>query len=143
MHNQLKANPKSRYYQGNVDPSTCKKYVGEGVITYRSSWEKKFIQWLETSSRVTRWSSENIRIPYWYVDGREHSYYPDFTATIDGEDCVIEIKPRSQCTAPKKPTPYSLDQWRKNSAKWSAALEWCRERGLKFKILTEESINKL
>ena len=83
MHNikQLKPSKSSRYQQGYIDPSSCKK-IFEGMekekIIYRSSYERTFIYWLENNKNVKGWGSECIKIPYMYIDGQWHSYYPDY-----------------------------------------------------------------
>ena len=142
-HNNLRPNRSGRYRQGYIDPSQCKKYVGDTPITYRSSWEKTFVQWLERSPKVEAWGSESVPISYIYSDGKQHTYYPDFVVKMNGEIYIIEIKPANQCRPPSKPYPYAIEQWNKNQAKWSAAREWCEERGMKFMIITENTIGKL
>ena len=59
---------------------------------------------------------------------------------------IIEIKPKVQCKPPKQPkrkTRKYLNEvktWGVNSAKWKYANEWCIDRGLEFKILTEDEL---
>ena len=36
-----------------------------------------------------------------------------------------------------------MKEWSRNSCKWKAAMEYCNQRGLVFKILTEHTINRL
>jgi hypothetical protein len=64
------------------------------------------------------------------------------------EECLIEVKPKRQTVKPEMPTTkrvpkskvYEIRNWMINSAKWSAAEEYCENRGWRFRILTEDNI---
>lgn len=141
----LKPRRTSRFSQGYVNPSSCKKLIDKTKpIIYRSSYEKKFMVWLESCKNVKQWGSECVCIPYLFVDGKTHRYYPDYYVEMtDGTKLLIEIKPYNQTHAPKNESQYAAKEWAKNSCKWKAAREFCEAKGLKFKILTENTINKL
>lgn len=135
-----------RYQQGYVDPSSCKKLLpgAPTPVIYRSSYERRFIQWLERSSQVRWWASECIAIPYKYPDGSTHLYYPDyFLIFSDGSKVLVEVKPKNQTIPPPSTDVWRTKEWSKNNRKWSAAMEYCSNRGIEFKILTEETINRL
>ena len=59
---------------------------------------------------------------------------------------IIEIKPKKQCIEPKiqkrKTKKYVREvmEYAKNQAKWKAAREYCADRHLEFKILTEDNL---
>ena len=135
----------------SINPATCSKLMDpSSPVIYRSSYEKKFIYWLESSPAVARWGSECLVIPYQIPgDPNWHSYYPDFYVEWkNGEKWVVEIKPASQTVNPllyenRKNSQWYRDQWRKNSSKWRAAQEFCKAKGFSFKILTEKTISKL
>ena len=113
-------------------------------IIYRSSYERKFIVWLENNEQVKNWGSECIRIPYLYIDGKMHSYYPDyFVEMMDGTKMVVEIKPSSQTKRPVNENTWVGKEYRKNMCKWKATMEFCQAKGYKFKIITEKTINNL
>lgn len=137
----------SRYKQGYIDPSTCKKLfptLKSDRIIYRSSYELKFITWLENSESVKYWGSECFHIPYYYVDGTTHRYYPDyFVEMVSGEKIVVEIKPRNQTTKPVNENCWAMKEYVKNMCKWKATKEFCEARGFVFKILTEKTISQL
>ena len=63
----LKPSKSSRYQQGYIDRSSCKK-IFEGLqheqVIYRSSYELKFITWLENCKDVKAWDYEGINAPY-------------------------------------------------------------------------------
>ena len=144
----LKPNRAGRYNQGYIDPSTCKKLFPQmkhESIIYRSSYEKKFISWLENNPAVKYWGSECIKIPYYYVvDQKTHSYYPDYFLQMqDGTCIVIEIKPSSQTVKPVNENSWNNREYVKNMCKWKAATEFCKAKGYKFKVLTEKTINKI
>ena len=106
----------------------------------------------DDNPNVIRWASEEIAIPYFSpVDKRRHKYYPDFIAEVknkqgDIETLMIEVKPAKQTKTPKKPkrvTQRFLNEantYLVNQAKWEAASAVCREKGWKFKILTEKEM---
>lgn len=144
---QLRARRSSRYDQGYVNTRSCTKLIDPTQpVIYRSSYEKKFITWLESSPRVVRWGSECMVIPYMFIDEKTHRYYPDFYMEMtNGDRVVVEIKPSSQTRPPVGPTPsaYAIKEWQKNTCKWRAARKFCEDRGMKFMIITENTINRL
>lgn len=152
----LKQGQKVKWEQGRFVPKHPQKYIGNpnGII-YRSSWEKKFSQWCDTTPSVVRWGSEEIVIPYQSPkDGRMHRYFVDYvvwTMTPDGlKKFLVEIKPSAECSMPKPPKRRSLyESYRRkletfavNREKWKYAREWCRQHGYGFLILTENELNK-
>ena len=61
----LKPNKGGRYKQEYYHPKNVSKYVGDPEkIIYRSSWERKFMIWLDLNDSVLEWSSEPIAIKY-------------------------------------------------------------------------------
>lgn len=144
---QLKPDKNSRYRQGYVDPRSCKKLfksIAHDRIIYRSSYELKFITWLETNDKVKHWASECICIPYLFIDGTTHRYYPDYFVEIeDGTKMVVEIKPYNQTQKPLNENCWAAKEYAKNRCKWAAAVEFCKAKGYVFKILTEKTINQL
>ena len=142
---QLKPRKGARYSQGYIDPRTCKKLINNTEpIIYRSSYERKFVVWCESSRDVVRWGSECIRIPYIMPDGSTHSYYPDYyIEMVDGKKIVIEIKPLNQTKAPVNENSWAHREWVKNNCKWKAAQEFCSAKGFEFRILTEKTISRL
>ena len=143
----LKPSKSSRYQQGYINASSCKKLFPElkcDKIIYRSSYEKKFMTWLESSSKVKYWGSECMKIPYIYIDGKMHSYYPDyFIEMVDGSCVVVEIKPHNQTTKPINENCWAYKEYTKNMCKWKATKEFCEAKGYQFKIITEKTIDKL
>ena len=145
---QLKPKKNGRFSQGYIDPNGCKKLF-EGVkrqpIIYRSSWEKKFIFWCESCSKVKHWGSECTCIKYYNpVDKKLHRYYPDFVVEMqDGKVLIVEIKPENQTKAPDTENSWASRTYAINSAKWKEIKRLCEEKGYQFCILTEKTINRL
>lgn len=144
---QLKPSKSSRYKQGMVNPLSCKKLFPQlqhDKIIYRSSYEYKFIMWLENSNKVKYWGSECFSIPYFYIDGTTHRYYPDyFIEMMNGDKYVVEIKPKNQTQQPINENCWAWKEYQKNLCKWRAAKEFCEKKGYIFKILTENTIKQL
>ena len=136
-------------YKGRFSPKNPSKYKGNPAnIIYRSSWELKLMRYLDTHPDVIQWASEEYRIPYRSpVDGRVHTYFPDFwMKSRDGRVTVIEVKPAYQVQEPKKQSRVTkkylreVFEYGKNKAKWKAAEEFCADRGWNFQIMTENEL---
>ena len=142
-------------YKGKYIPQNPQKYKGNpSQIIYRSLWERKFMVYCDRNDKVIEWGSEEVIVPYrspW--DGKIHRYFPDFYIKIKQasggvKKFNIEVKPEYQCKQPNK-TPkkrtrkwYSeVKTWGINNAKWESAKDWCANRGMEFKILTEKHLN--
>jgi len=140
-------------YKGKYSPSHPKKYKGDPTnIVYRSLWERKFMVYCDNNENVLEWGSEEIVLPYRSpIDNKIHRYFPDFYIKykdVNGKikRSLIEVKPMSQCSPPKKPqrqTKKYLNEayeYAKNQAKWKAAREFCADRMWEFKVLTEKEL---
>jgi hypothetical protein len=148
----------SRYKQGEFTPKNPDKYVGTYPIIFRSSWEETYCKFLDGNPNVIEWSSESLIIPYIKpTDNAVHRYFPDFYIKykdVHGKihEEIIEVKPLSQAKKPKvrkKPTAkgranYLEEQitYDVNQAKWKAATEFCKARGMEFRVITEKDIFK-
>ena len=59
---------------------------------------------------------------------------------------MIEVKPKKQTRPPirkTKPTKsyiYECTTYAVNQAKWKAAKDWCDDRKIEFKIITEDEL---
>lgn len=147
----LKPTSKSGFSQGYFPLNECKKYLGEGPIIYRSSWEKKFCLYCENNPSILNWWSEPLSIKYFNpVDNSYHKYFPDYVIKlVSGETYIIEVKPKAQLQKPlipKRKTKKSIDSykwsyeaWYKNGLKKEAAKEYARMRGWSgFIFVTED-----
>ena len=134
-------------------PSYPNKYKGDSNnIICRSSWERKFCYWCDHNENILEWGSEEFWIPYRSpVDNKVHRYFPDFIVKVKEQTgniktYVIEVKPKRQTLQPKpnskitKSFLYETKTYAVNQAKWRAASEWCKDRLLEFKVITEEEL---
>jgi len=103
-------------------PSFPKKYKGNpNNIICRSTWETKFCNYCDLNENILEWASEEFFIKYVSpVDNRFHRYYPDFLIKV--KESTGEIK------------TYVIE------VKWKAAQEFCNDRKIEFKIITEQEL---
>lgn len=131
------------------------KYIGTHNPRYLSSWELQVFQRFDLNPNVIRWGSETTRIPYYSnADAKMRIYMVDlFVEFLNTQGEVvkelIEIKPYSQTQPPKKTSRKTLQTYTKelytyqvNRDKWMAAIDFCKKRGMRFRILTEKHPTK-
>ena len=134
-------------------PTKPKKYKGDARnIICRSSWERRFCNWCDINESILEWGSEEFWIPYLSpIDNRTHRYFPDFIIKVKEstgviKTYVIEVKPKRQTKPPikkkrvSKSYIYEMKTYSVNQAKWKAADEWCKDRKIEFKIITENEL---
>jgi len=136
-----------KFARGKFVMKQPEKYVGTKIPTYRSSWEWSFMNFCDTNKSVQKWASEAIQIPYRdTLTGRNTVYVPDFFIQYVDKNSkiiveLIEIKPASQAILERVgKNKYNQAQFIKNQAKWAAANLWCRQQGIKFRILNENDL---
>jgi hypothetical protein len=140
-------------YKGKFKPSFPEKYDGDPTnIVYRSLWELKFLRYCDLNDNILEYSSEEIVIPYMdRSTNRVRRYFPDAYIKVKQPDGIIkkyliEIKPSKQTIPPPKPKRQTRRyiaeamEFVKNQSKWEAAREYCRDRMMEFKILTEHDL---
>lgn len=142
-----------RGHIGRYKPKNAKKYVGDPKnIIYRSSWECRYMSYLDRHPNVLQWASEEpfMIIPYRSPHDRKiHRYFPDFwvrQVNLDGqeEELLVEVKPAAQVAKPvkkknkrRKTFIRETTTWMTNTAKWDAARQVCKKKGWDFRIFTE------
>lgn len=142
-----------KFLQGKYTPKFPQKYKGNVTeIIYRSSWERRFCKYFDLNANVLEWSSEEIVIPYRSpIDGKVHRYFPDFYVKMVDKDgkiqkYIFEIKPKKKTSEPKTPKRKTrgyfneVFEYVRNTAKWDSAKEFCKQKNLTFKILTEDHL---
>jgi len=149
------AHPEKWILSKNSLPSNSKNLNTK--IVYRSSWEYHFCKYCDNTSSIISVSSEPFPIEYYYsIDNKKHRYYPDFIIKVKDKQNniklhLIEIKPYQEVKDAmegvvkrsnmkeytfKKRTMTAM----KNSAKWKAAKEFCKEKNMIFTIITEKEL---
>jgi hypothetical protein len=136
-----------RFAQGKFRLKNPEKYVGNKTPTYRSGWEFTFMKFCDEHPSVSQWASEAIRIPYRNpFTGKYTVYVPDFFivyADKGGSQRVelIEVKPSNQAVKEKLGRSRANQaHYVVNQAKWTAARAWCKQKGIFFRIVTEQDI---
>jgi hypothetical protein len=104
------------------------------------------------NENILEWGSEEFSIPYISpIDNRVHKYYPDFIIKVKESSgqiktYIIEVKPEKQTKEPVKKNRvtksyiYEVTTYAVNQAKWKAADEFCKDRLIEFKIITENEL---
>lgn len=143
---------RSRYQQGYFKPKHPEKYKGDVTkIRFLSSWERRLFEFCDGNPHVIEWSSEEIIIPYVKpTDGQIHRYFPDVWVKYKDRsgrivEEILEIKPEKETKPPTRRTKHFLYEqvtWAINEAKWRSALEWCKQRNIGFRLVTENSLFK-
>jgi hypothetical protein len=139
-------------YKGRFIPHNPQKYAGNASnIIWRSTWERRVMEWLDRSENVIFWSSEELVIKYLNpIDNKIHRYFPDFIVKVRRKDGtvmthVLEVKPEYQTKQPtqRKKTKRFLEEsitYVINQSKWHAATEFCKDHGWIFQVLTEKDL---
>ena len=136
-----------RFAQGKFKLKNPDKYIGTKTPTYRSSWEFAFMKFCDEHPSIAQWASEAVQIPYRNpLSGKYTIYVPDFFIAYNdqvGKQRVelIEVKPENQ-TVKEKLGRSRTNQahWIVNQAKWEAANAWCKQKGIRFRIVNEGDI---
>lgn len=143
-------------YKGQYFVKNKEKYKGDYTkVTYRSSWEKFIMEFLDGNPNVKYWNSEETIIPYFSnADGKKRRYFIDMTIWWENGDVHLwEIKPIKETRAPIPPARLTLKAkqrfmneiftWTVNNDKWKTTVEICERKGWKFKIITEDTLKRL
>lgn len=140
--------------QGYYEPKNPDKYIGKDRIVYRSSWELRMNQFLDSNPNILEWCSEPFPIKYIKpTDGKVHRYFPDYYVKYKNKGGKIiqevwEVKPEEQTKMPRRVGKRKTQQLKEtvtyaiNKAKWESAVHFCNKYGLKFRLITENSLFK-
>jgi hypothetical protein len=129
----------AKFARGKFAMKHPEKYVGTKVPS--------FMNFCDNNRSIQKWASEAVQIPYKDpLTNRQTVYVPDFFIQyVDKNGRVstelIEIKPASQSILERVgKNKYNQAQYIKNQAKWASANLWCKQQGIKFRILNENDI---
>jgi len=136
-----------KFAQGKFEPKNPTKYVGNRTPMARSSWEFVFMKMLDEHPGVENWASESVQIPYRDpFTGKQTIYVPDFFVVYKNKNGkklaeLVEVKPSNQTLRERVGrSRYNQEQYVKNLAKWEAANAWCKQQGIKFRVINEDDI---
>jgi hypothetical protein len=141
-------------YKGKYKLKNPEKYVGDkDNVVYRSSWERRMMNYFDQTDSVIRWASEPFPIPYYNnIKGRIARYFPDFLIqSIDKnghkQTTLIEVKPYSETIEPRKRKRQTKKYLREvltydiNRSKWESAKQYCEKKNWQWLIITEKDVN--
>lgn len=135
-----------KFLQGVYKPQNPEKYIGNSPPVFRSSWEKRFFETMDTNPNILAWASEPLKIPYKHpLTHNVHNYIPDLLIKYRDADGnikveLIEIKPLSQTLEEYSSSKYDKIKTAINKAKWEYAKQFCKQNNITFRILTEAEI---
>lgn len=136
-----------KFAQGRFEMKNPDKYVGTRRPLARSSWEFVFMRMLDEHPGVFNWASESVQIPYRDpLTGKYTIYVPDFFVVYKDKNGkkhaeLVEVKPTNQTRLESVgKSLFNQEQYIKNMAKWEAANAWCRQQGIKFRVINEGDI---
>lgn len=131
-----------------------KKYLGnmDEPIWFRSSYELRYMRQLESNPNVVGWNSENIAISYIMPEQKKdkygkfitivkkRTYYMDFEVhLLSGQKFLCEVKPLSFVPLNEAQLRKTSEHF-KNANKWKATIQWCKNNGYKFQLITEKEL---
>lgn len=136
-----------KFAQGRFEMKNPDKYIGKKTPLARSSWEFVFMRMLDQHPGVEKWASESVQIPYRDpLTGKSTIYVPDFFIMYNDKNGkkhaeLVEVKPASQTLREQiGKSLYNQEQYVKNLAKWEAATNWCKQQGIRFRVVNESDI---
>ena len=105
------------------------KAIGEA--RFESTLERDLLTLLDFDSQIISFEVQPISIPWKDSAGKHHTYTPDVHAIyVDQQNVIYEVKYRSEL----------LEKWATLRPKLKGAIHFCRERGWRYKIMTELEI---
>lgn len=135
-----------KYSQAVFVPKNPQKLIGNARPYYRSSWELTVMTLLDQHPNVINWASESVTIPYVNpLTGRKSTYIPDFLIVYRDKSGnqraeLVEVKPKKEAMLENARSKRDKAALLVNTAKWAAAMTFCKKNGLTFRILTEDQI---
>ncbi len=98
-----------------------------GRVYYRSSYELAYYKMLDRDGDVISYTTEPFSIPYVF-EGKEKNYVPDILVVRKQSIELIEVKPQKLVELPV------------NQSKAEAAEEYCEDKDIDYKIITEKEL---
>lgn len=137
---------KAHWHKGEFKPINKSKWINTNPIIYRSSWEKKLMIYLDDHPAVLKVGSECIAIDYINPFLKKKCrYFPDFyveSINKKGElvRTIYEVKPFKESNVLAGKSQHDKMSIILNYCKWRAAVKFCKDRNIKFKVLTEREL---
>lgn len=131
---------------------STKQKNNEFYIQFKSALERIAFCYADLNPKVKRFAVEPFNIQYIKpTDNQVHRYFIDmFIEFTTGDKFMVEIKSFAETVMPVPPkvkNPKSVLNYKQqletyivNQAKWKAATEFAKAKGLKFIVLTEKQL---
>ena len=136
----------SKFANGFYQVLNPEKYIGKKVPHFRSSWEHTFMRFCDENPAVLQWANESVHIPYINPFTNKNTIYvPDFIIFYVNKDGkkfgeLVEIKPSREATLEAARSARDKAYAVLNQFKWEAANAWCKQQGLRFRVVTENDM---
>lgn len=102
-----------------------------GGLPFEGTLERDFVQLLDYRGRLTSLRLQPLTLFFRDETGKKRRYTPDALAEFDrGSPCLYEVKPRRKLLK-------NIEDLR---PKFRAASEFCRQKGWRFRIVTDRFI---
>jgi hypothetical protein len=106
------------------------------------------MRYFDLNPMVLGWSSETCAIPYFNPFTKKQTVYvPDFVIVYEDRNGkkhaeMIEVKPAKEVPGltEGKLSPRDRMAQALNYVKWQAAIQFCKKRGIGFRVMTEHEI---
>ena len=121
-------------------------------INFKSNLERIGLKYCDMNKYVKKYSLEPFPIKYCSpVDNKVHRYFVDLYIEFENnQKFLVEIKSSGETKEPKLPSKKTqkammnyqkaLQTFAVNTAKWKSAEAFCKEKGMRFIILTENEL---
>lgn len=125
---------------------------GLSYVQFKSKLEFIAFKYADMNPKISKFSVEPFNIQYVKpTDNKVHRYFIDmFLEFVTGDKFLVEVKSKSETYQPQKPkclNPKTIIRYKEaietyviNKAKWKAAEDFAKQRGMQFIILTEEQL---
>jgi hypothetical protein len=103
-----------------------------GTVFYRSSWEKRTCEFLDSCDAVSSFRLEPFALKYIDSKGNERYTRIDFLVTTkSGHRAIFEVKPKA------------LIDYGENPFKIKGQKQYCKDNSIQFAVLHEDNLDKL
>ena len=105
-----------------------------GEAAFESTLERDFLTLLEFDPVVAGFEVQPVEVEWWDGGGRRHTYTPDvlvwYRTEMGKPPSLVEVKYRSELR----------QDWKKLRPKFGAAIRESRQKGWRFKLMTEVEV---
>lgn len=115
-------------------------FQGHTPIQFESTLERDFLTRFEFEPNILDITSQPCSIPFKHPNGRTYNYTPDFLVYYKLGNESYEEYPKP-ILVEVKPKKILMENWRKWSNKYKAAISYAKQEGLTFRLYDESRIH--